>query len=77
MNAERRKRLGQIATAIGDARLDLEAIVEEEREAFDNMPEGLQESEKGQAMSEAADTLEEACSNLDDVASTIETVQSS
>lgn len=35
-------------------------IITEEQDAYDNMPESLQESERGEAMSEAIDHLEAA-----------------
>lgn len=43
----------------------LEDMAEAEREKFDNMSEGLQESERGQAMEEAANHLDNAASALD------------
>ena len=39
----------------------------EEQEAFDNMPESLQDSERGQTMYENIDNLESATSDLEDV----------
>lgn len=53
MNEDRRKR-------IFDAAAELEAVKEEEQEAFDNMPESLQGGEKGQAMEAAIEALEES-----------------
>lgn len=35
-------------------------MAEQERESFDNLPEGLQASERGEAMEENADDLEYA-----------------
>lgn len=40
-------------------------MAEEEREKFDNMPEGLQQGERGQDMETAADALESAADELD------------
>ena len=45
---------------------DIEGLSDEERMKFDNLPEGLQESERGEAYEIAADTLDEAASNLED-----------
>ena len=53
MNEDRRKR-------IFDAAAELEAVKEEEQEAFDNMPESLQGAERGQAMEAAIEALEDA-----------------
>ena len=36
-------------------------------EKFDNMPEGLQESERGEQLQEAVEALEMACDSLDEV----------
>lgn len=38
----------------------LQSIAEEERESYDNMPESLQEGERGNTISENADDLENA-----------------
>lgn len=52
---------------LGDAKMALDSyeervgeISEEEREKFDNMPEGLQASPTGEAIEDAADALEYA-----------------
>ena len=44
---------------------EIETLGETQRESFDNMPEGLQSSEKGQASERRADEIEELASNLD------------
>lgn len=74
MNKARRKRLVDIKTKFGELSEDLQAVLDEEQEAFDNTPENLQESERGNASSEAIDniqlvldSLEEATDNIDDV----------
>lgn len=65
MNAQRRKRIEE-ATAQANAAFDeLRSIGEEEREAFDNLPESLQGGERGQAMSDAADALESAADDIE------------
>ena len=67
MNKDDRKQLSAILAAIENAKSELAAqqdliseLAESEREKFDNMSEGLQNGEKGQAISEAADALENA-----------------
>ena len=47
---------------------------DDEEEKFDNMPEGLQESERGEAMQEAIEQLETACDSLDEVISALEEI---
>ena len=42
---------------VSEARGQLEEIAGEEREAVDNLPDGLRESERGERMEEIADSL--------------------
>lgn len=65
MNKNRRKRLQEIADTLEDQLSALEEIRDEEQEAFDNLPEGFQGSDQGQAMEECADALDTACSDLE------------
>ena len=48
---------------LGEAQEIIDTCAEEERESFDNLPEGVQESERGQQMEENADNLEDVSSN--------------
>lgn len=75
MNNERRKQLDKVAALLSEARGELENIASDEREAFDNMPEGLQQSEKGERASEIADSLDDCVSRLEDVESDLESVR--
>ena len=65
MNKARRKKLGEIIDQLEYLREDLDAVASEEREAYDNLPESLQESDRGCAMEEAADELDEISMELD------------
>jgi hypothetical protein len=47
-----------VTAAIADAFSELQALGEECREVFDNMPESLQGCSRGEALSASADTLE-------------------
>lgn len=67
MNARRRKTIAAIIAALEDLQPSLDEVAEEEREAFDNLPESLQDSDRGQSMSASADCLEEAQSSLEEV----------
>lgn len=73
MNAPRRKALESIKSSLADLQLQLETIRDEEQEYYDNMPEGIQMSEKGEKANEAVSSLEDAINNLEDVVSQIET----
>lgn len=74
MNAQRRKNLRgiiedleSIQAYIEEAKEALCCIVEEKQAAFENLPEGIQNSERGQQMQEYIDTMETASSDLDDL----------
>lgn len=71
MNAKRRKELEKVIELIEDAKNKLEALKDEEQEAFDNMPESLQYSEKGERMEEIISNLDDSLSDLE---STIENI---
>jgi hypothetical protein len=72
MNKDRRKELTAIGAAILEAKDHLEAVRDAEQEAFDNLPESLQQGERGQAMEEAIGNLENTISSLEDAAGEIE-----
>ncbi len=87
MNAMRRKAINDCMNRIEKIRLEIEDlsnlienIREGEEEAFDNLPESLQESDRGEAMQEAIDNLDSALSDLegicfDDIESYLEDAQ--
>ena len=54
------------ASALDDARTQLEELGQEMRDWFDNMPENLQGGDKGCAVDEAANSLESATGYLED-----------
>jgi hypothetical protein len=47
----------------------------EERDAFDAIPESLQDSDRAQASEAAADALDEAVSNLEGAVSELDTIE--
>jgi hypothetical protein len=65
MNAERRKLIAKAETLVGEALSILTDVRDDEQSAFDNMPESLQQGERGQASEDAIDALTEACDTLD------------
>lgn len=73
MNKERRKWLEKTIEALEEQRAELESICEEEQ-AYDNMPESLQDSERGQTLYDNIDALESAVSDLDDVISNLQEI---
>lgn len=46
---------------------ELSSILNEEQDAFDNMPEGLQSSYRGMCSEDAVDSMEEASEKLEEV----------
>ena len=59
MNKERREELLEVVDILEDAVSRLSDIRDEEQDALDSMPDGLQESATGLAMQAALDTLGE------------------
>ena len=74
MNKNRRKRLEKVLNTLQDAMSELEYIKDEEQEAYDNLPESLQESEKGETMQEYVDDIDYVISDLDSVMSSLEDI---
>lgn len=66
MNAKGRKELCSYVDQLEEIKSCLETIQEDETEKLDNMPESLQESERGDAMQAAIDNLESAASSLEE-----------
>jgi hypothetical protein len=72
MNNDRRKQINKAVALMQEALSILETARDEEQEYYDNMPEGLQGSERGEAAEQAVSNLEDACSNLEDAISSAE-----
>ena len=60
MNKERRKRIESLQDQIAEIQADLQWLKEEEEEAYDNLPDGIRDGERGDAMQEAIDAMENA-----------------
>lgn len=58
----------------GRTKDELYNLQQEEQEAFDNMPESLQESERGQAVGECASDLESEYDTLEDVINNLQEI---
>lgn len=74
MNNARRKALEEINETLGTLLAQVEELAEAEQEAFDNMPESLQATERGEAMQTAIDNLDSLRSSLEDASSYIEDI---
>lgn len=71
MNKQRRK---QIREAILKIEALVQNILNEEQEAFDNMPEGLQASENGMISEEAQENLDAAIDALEEAIGYLEEI---
>ena len=67
MNAPRRKSIQEVIDQLEELKSTIETLMDEEQEAYENLPENLQGSERGEAMSEAADNLDSAYNSMDEV----------
>ena len=71
MNKTRRK---AIQKSISDIEQIVQEILDDEQNAYDNMPEGLQESENGIVSMEAQESLEAAIDSLEEAISYLEEI---
>ena len=67
MNKERRNKVDVIRSKLDQIKERIGEVLSEEQEAFDNLPESLQDSDRGEAMQNAIDALESAESICDDL----------
>lgn len=65
MNNQRRKEIKKIIEKMYDIKTEIESVLSDEEFSFDNMPEGLQNSERGMNSEEAIDLLNEAIDNIE------------
>lgn len=72
MNNVRRKALNAIISELEDIQSRLEAINDEENEAYDNMPDSIQESERGEQSYNAMNSMSDALSSIESAISEIE-----
>lgn len=64
MNDKKRKLLDQAVTYLELASDLVEDVKDDEQDCFDNLPEGLQVSERGEAMEAAVDALDSALDSI-------------
>ena len=74
MNKQRREKISKLKIRFQSTKAELKqlsselfSILNEEQDAFDNMPEGLQSSYRGMCSEDAIDSLEETSDKLDEV----------
>lgn len=74
MNAKRRKQVAKLTEQFREIYNEIERIRDEEQEAYDNLPESLQDSERGESMYAAIDQLESAMSDSESAISALEEI---
>lgn len=74
MNQTRRNKIREIQDDLRIISERIEELRDEESAAYENMPESLQESEKGETAMRAVDILEQAIGEVDDSISTLEDI---
>ena len=72
MNAQRRKAISKLIEQVEGIQSDIEMYKDEEEECYYNLPDSIQESDRGEAMQDAISQLEDAYDSLDDVLSYLE-----
>lgn len=60
MNNSRRAELRAVIAVIESAIEKVESVKDDEQMSYDNLPEGIQDSDRGETMQEAIDNLDEA-----------------
>ena len=66
MNKTRRSQINAIISKLEAIAEDIEVLKDEEEEAFYNLPDSLQYSEKGEAMEDAMTNLDDALAYIND-----------
>ena len=74
MNNTRRKELKKAAFLLGNIRFMIDSVRDAEEESYYNLPEGIQESERGMAMEDNVNSLETISDDIDNIISDIESL---
>ena len=75
MNNQRRKQISKVIEQIEESKDIISYILDEEQEAFDNIPEGLLESERAEQSQNAIELLDDAINNLEEAVNNLEEAQ--
>lgn len=67
MNAKDRKTVESVIAELEGLQVQVKELADAEREKYENMSEGLQQSDNGTKIDEAATALEDAADNLESV----------
>lgn len=72
MNKTRRKEIEKILEVLDSIRTDVESILDAEQEAFENIPESLEGTDRYDQAEEAVSNLDDALSSLEDAIDSLE-----
>ena len=75
MNKVRRKKLSEIQEKMSELREMIDEVLSDEQNAYDNLPESLQDSERGEAMQTAIDAMESAIGSCEEAEESLEEAQ--
>jgi hypothetical protein len=74
MNKHRRKELKDAIKGINTAQWVIDAVRDCEQESFENMPESIQESERGENMSTHVDEMDDLLMELESIEQRIDAI---
>ena len=75
MNKTQRNQIEKWIDSLTEIKEGVESMQEEEQDKLDNMPENLQESERGEQMQNGIENLEAAASSLEEAIDSLESAQ--
>lgn len=75
MNKERRKRKDFVCAKLYELLDEIECLKEDEELAYDNMPESLQNSEKGKTMEDNISNFEEVFNYIEEAINNLENIE--
>ena len=74
MNKTRRNQLKEALKLLEHAMSVISAMADEEQEAFDNMPESLQDGERGEQMQDYISSLEDMSFSIEELMTDLEEI---
>lgn len=75
MNKKRRKNILDATVLLERAREIIDNAQEEEQECYDNLPEGIQDSERGEAMYNNIEALQTASDGIGDAVDSLSEIE--
>lgn len=74
MNKQNRRDIEKLIEKLDEVKTDLEFMQDDEESKYDNLPEGIQDSDRGDAMQEAIEYLGYAVDSIDEAIDNLQTV---